>query len=423
MVVFMYLNTAIIKVMIIQAKKSKKIWVIIAIIFLVCLAVAGVCWILFINKPIQEKTQENSANTDSSNTHSVNDEVSVKTSIVHFAAMGDMLAHDTIIANAKTDSGYKFQKFFANIRPSYQSADVVFCNQEGLSSGEQWGISGYPSFNAPTQFSADLQNGAGCNLINLANNHMGDKGTDAIDATLDVWGKLNPLGVSGANGSVDDQKKISYFTKNGIKFSFLAFADFNNNANTPSYAINIYHDKALVESLVSEARANSDVVIVSMHWGVEDSTSVSDDQLSAADMLNKLGVDVVIGTGPHVLQMMQTVYRTTDNFKTVVWYSLGNMLSSQLNVNELIGGIVNFDIKKDENNLITIDNYTFIPTYMHYEWTATEAANYDLLARKNAMIYLLDNSVEPLSRSLLNKTVTELKQYVVNTIGTEVTVK
>ena len=409
--------------MIIQSRKEKKKWLIFVVVVLVSAAIIGVCSILLINRPIQEKIQDNATNADNIDSALTDDEAVVKTSTVHFAAMGDMLAHDTIIANAKTDSGYNFQKFFANIRPSYQSADVVFCNQEGLSSGEQWGISGYPSFNAPTQFSADLQNGAGCNLINLANNHMGDKGTDAIDATLDVWGKLNPLGVSGANRSVEDQKKISYFTKNGIKFSFLAFADFNNNANTPSYAINIYHDKALVESLVSEARANSDVVIVSMHWGVEDSTSVSDDQLSAADMLNKLGVDVVIGTGPHVLQMMQTVYRTADNFKTVVWYSLGNMLSSQLSVNELVGGIANFDIKKDENDLITIDNYTFIPTYMHYEWTATEAANYDLLARKNAMIYLLDNAVEPLSRSLLNKTVDELKQYVVNTIGTEVTVK
>lgn len=420
--VFIHQNPAIIKLMIIQIKKPKKIRLAIAIAILSALATATVCWLLFFNKPIQNN-DEPDVKKSNNDTNIITDSEETKTSIVHFAAMGDMLAHDTILANAKDSNGYNFQKFFTNIRPSYQSADVVFCNQEGLSAGEQWGISGYPSFNAPTQFSADLQDGAGCNLINLANNHMGDKGTDAIDATLDVWSNLKPLGVSGANKSVEDQKKISYFTKNGIKFSFLSFADFNNNTDTPSYAINIYHDTALVDSLVSEARANSDVVIVSMHWGVEDSTSVSDDQLSAADMLNKLGVDVVIGTGPHVLQMMQTVYRTTDNFKTVVWYSLGNMLSSQLSVNELIGGIANFDVVKDEKGTISTENYTFIPTYMHYEWTAAEAANGDLLARKNAMIYLLDNAAEPLSRSLLNKTVAELKQHVINTIGTEVTVK
>lgn len=409
--------------MIIQVKNRKRILLVAATLVFITLAPVVVCWFLFGTKPTSNNTQANDATADNSANVSTDTETQMKTSVVHFAAMGDMLAHDTIIANAKTDSGYDFKKFFTNIRPSYESADVVFCNQEGLSAGEQWGISGYPSFNAPTQFSADLQDGAGCNLINLANNHMGDKGTDAIDATLDVWDKLNPLGISGANRSVEDQKKISYFTKNDIKFSFISFADFNNNTSTPAYSINIYHDTALVKSLVSEARSNSDVVIVSMHWGVEDSNSVSDDQLSAADMLNKLGVDVVIGTGPHVLQMMQTVYRTTDNFKTVVWYSLGNMLSSQLTINELIGGIANFDVVKDENDAISTSNYEFTPTYMHYEWTATEAANSDLLARKNAMIYLLDNAADPLSRSLFNKSVAELKQYVVDTIGTEVTVK
>ncbi len=398
-------------------KTSNKIRI--AIIFLLIVTLGfGIFWYFYSNKP--KENSENTNQQSSSNNQSVQ---KFEPKVVHFSAMGDMLAHDTIIANAKTDNGYDFKKFFTNIRPSYQSADVIFCNQEGLSAGENWGISGYPSFNAPTQFADDLQEGAGCNLINLANNHMGDKGTDAINATLDVWSKLNPLGVSGANKSAEDQKKISYFTKNDIKFSYLAFADFNNNASTPAYAVNIYRDKALVESLVSEARKNSDVVIVSMHWGVEDSTSVSDNQLDAADMLNKLGVDVVIGTGPHVLQMMQTVYRRTDNFKTVVWYSLGNMLSSQLNVNQLIGGIANFDVTKVEKGDIAIDNYTFVPTYMHYEWTATEAANYDLLARKNAMIYLLDNAAEPLGRSLLNKNVAELKQYVSNTIGTEVKIK
>jgi len=404
-------------------RKRKKAWQIILVVVFAILVAAGICWYLFSSKLIFNNQQPDQTIKDSPVATSDEASNQAKLSVVHFTAMGDMLAHDTIIANAKTDNGYDFQKFFTNIRSSYQAADVVFCNQEGLSAGEQWGISGYPSFNAPTQFSADLQNGAGCNLINLANNHMGDKGTNAIDATLDVWSKLSPLAISGANKSAEDQKKISYFTKNGIKFSFLSFADFNNNASTPSYSVNIYHDTALVKSLVAEARTNSDVVIVSMHWGVEDSNSVSDDQLSTADLLNELGVDVVIGTGPHVLQMMQTIHRVNDNFKTVVWYSLGNMLSSQLNIRELIGGIADFDVTKDENGAISTSNYEFTPTYMHYEWTATEAANYDLLARKNAMIYLLNDAADSLGHSLFNTSVAEIKQYVTDTIGSEVTIK
>jgi len=346
-----------------------------------------------------------------------------KVEVIHMAAMGDMLAHDTINSNAKTSTGYDYTKYFTNIRSSYSTADVVFCNQEGLSAGDAFTISGYPSFNAPTKYSADLQNGAGCNLINLANNHMADKGTAAIAATIDNWATLKPLAVSGANKTADDQNKVSYATVNGIKLGFVSFADFNNNTSIPSYSVNLYHDEALVRKLVTEARQNSDVVIVSMHWGVEDSTVVSSDQNNEVNLLNELGVDVIIGTGPHVLQKEQTVSRASDGFKTVVWYSLGNMLSSQLNLKELIGGIAQFDITKVSAGKVTISNLTFTPTYMHYDWTATEAANSDLAARKNAMIYLLSNAAEPLSRSLLNTTVAEQKQYVIDTLGTEVTVK
>ena len=60
---------------------------------------------------------------------------------------------------------------------------------------------------------------------------------------------------------------------------------------------------------------------------------------------------------------------------------------------------------------------------MYYKWTATEAANNDLLARKNVMIYLLKDSVIPLSKSLFNTNIATQNQYVINTLGSEVTVK
>lgn len=341
---------------------------------------------------------------------------------VHVAAMGDMLAHDTIIKGARTSTGYDFAQYFTEIRPSYKDADVVFCNQEGLSSGETYGISGYPSFNAPTQFSADLQAGAGCNMINLANNHMGDKGVAATNATIDVWKALKPLALSGANKNLDDQNSVAYSTVKGITIGFVSFADFNNNTATPAYSVNNYHDEALVRRLVSEARTKADVVMVSMHWGVEDSNAVSSDQQQAVTLLGSLGVDVVIGTGPHVLQRVETVSRP-DGGTMTVWYSLGNMLSSQFDVRELIGGIAQFDIVKADSGKVAIEKLAFEPTYMHYEWTAEEKARDDILARRNAKIYLLKDAAAPLSRSLLSTTVATQRQYVIDTLGQAVTVK
>lgn len=340
---------------------------------------------------------------------------------IHIAAMGDMLAHDSIIANAKTSSGYDFGQFFSNTRPAYTDADAVFCNQEGLSGGEAYGISGYPSFNAPTQFSAGLQSGAGCNIINVANNHMGDKGTAATNATLDVWSALKPYAISGANKSAEDQSHdVGYTTIKGIKIGFVSFSDFNNNKATPAYSVNIYHNEALVRQLVGEARQKADLVIVSMHWGTEDSSVVNADQQAQVVLLSSLGVDVIIGTGPHVLQKVQIVDRV-DGGKTVVWYSLGNMLSTQLKTDELISGIAGFDVTKTDNK-ISLDNLTFIPTYMHYEWTAAEKASDDLLARKNVKLYLLKDATAPLSRSLLDTTVAVQQQRIADTLGPLVTI-
>jgi poly-gamma-glutamate synthesis protein (capsule biosynthesis protein) len=341
---------------------------------------------------------------------------------IHVAAMGDMLAHDTIISGAKTDAGYNFAHYFSNIRTSYKDADMVFCNQEGLSSGETFGISGYPSFNAPVEFAADLHSGAGCNVINLANNHMGDKGVEATNATIDVWTALQPLALSGANKDAMSQNKVSYGAVKGVKFGFVSFADFNNNTATPAYSINNYHDEALVRRLVGEARKNADVVIVSMHWGAEDSGVVNQDQQQAAALLASLGVDVVLGTGSHVLQKVDTLSRA-DGGTTTVWYSLGNMLSSQLNIQELIGGVAAFDVVQEGDKKVSIENLNFTPTYMHYEWTADEKARNDLAARKNAKIYLLKDAAEPLSRSLFSTSVEQQRQYVMSVLGDKVTVK
>lgn len=399
----------------IALKNTRNIWAITILIF-VFITVAGLIVWRYSTSGGTTRTNSQSKTSQTVKKPKKND------NIIHFAAMGDMLAHDTIISNAKTENGYDFAKYFTNIRSSYSNANVIFCNQEGLSSGETFGISGYPSFNAPVQFSSGLQSGAGCNLINLANNHMGDKGVNATDATIGVWNNLKPLGFSGANKSAADQQDVSFSEVNGIKIGFVSFADFNNNKATPAYSVNIYHDETLTRALVTKARAKADLVIVSMHWGVEDSNVVSTDQIAEVNLLSSLGVDVVIGTGPHVLQKVETVTRS-DGGKMIVWYSLGNMLSSQLNIKELIGGIAQFDVTKVDAGKVNIDNLSFTPTYMHYEWTASEAANSDLLARKNAMIYLLDSATSPLSRSLFKTTVAEQKQYVIDTLGSGVAVK
>lgn len=344
----------------------------------------------------------------------------VVTPTIRIAAMGDMIPHDTITDGARTADGYDYGQYFQHIRGLYRDADVVFCNQEGPSAGDTYGITGYPSFNAPLEFAHGLQSGAGCTLVNLANNHIADKGVEALGDTVQLWRDKESSIAAGANLSGEEQRQVAYMTVKDVRIAFLAFADFNNVRTTPTHAVNLYHDEALVRELATEARANSDVVIVSMHWGDEDSADINDDQRRLIELLASLGVDVIIGTGPHVLQSVETITRP-DGKPMLVWYSLGNMLSSQLGAPQLFSGVALFDITKFSEDEHRIENVAFAPTYMHYDWPAASRGN--LRARTNPIIYPLSQAAEPLANSHLNTTIDEQRAYMTRVLGPEVTIK
>lgn len=338
---------------------------------------------------------------------------------LRFAAMGDMLAHDTIVAGAKSGAGYDFAKYFAKIQPLLRDKDVVFCNPE-TPAAPSFAASGYPTFNAPAELVRDLKK-QGCNLINLATNHIYDKGDAGVSGTIEAWEAEQPLAIAGANRSAAEQQKIRYFEKNGIKVAFLAYADFSNAAGHPDYALNLYQDEALLRSQVTEARAEADAVVVSMHWGTEDSNDVNADQTKYAELLAHLGADVAIGTGPHVLQKVAWL-DGQDGHKTLVWYSIGNMLSSQLQIDQLTGGVAGFDIVKTSTG-VRVDSVGFAPTYMAYDWAPADRAAQNLLARTSPMLYPLNEAGAKIGEMFPGATLEERQSYVRRVLGDDVQIR
>lgn len=301
---------------------------------------------------------------------------------VHVIAMGDMLPHDSVNENARTGDGYDYGQFFSGLSPQLGTADVTFCNQEVPSAGVDFGISGYPTFNAPTEFARDLHETVGCDLVNLATNHAADLGPDGIAATRAAWDDLSPSAVAGANRDADEQRTVPRFEQGGITFALVSFAEYSN-APVDGASLNLMSDEALVTDLMGQAREQADVVIVSAHWGTEDSHEVNDQQRAFAQRVADLGADVIVGTGPHVLQSTNWLDRA-DGGRTLVWYSIGNLLSTQLELDQLTGVIAGFDAVQDpDTGEVRIERPTGILTYMHYDWTAEQQAANDLLARTN----------------------------------------
>lgn len=313
-------------------------------------------------------------------------------------ATGDMLPHDTVNQAARTASGYDYLPLFSNVASYMKDSDLSYCNQESPSDGDLR-VVGYPTFNAPPAFANNLSQ-LGCNIINLANNHANDRGQAGINATLDVWSKLPTLAVAGTAQKQSAHDEVAYFTAKGVRFAFLSYSQCSNSKSVSSYGLNIF-SQSFAGRQITEAKQHADMIIAAMHSCDENRSTQDTWQDQTAAFFANQGVDIVIGTGPHWLQPVKQLAKAGGG-KTVVWFSLGNFLSSQLEVNGLIGGIavMEIDIKTQ-----SVTNIGFMPTYMHYEWTPAQAARQDLLARHNLKLYPLDQAGSALARSQNHTTV------------------
>ena len=297
-------------------------------------------------------------------------------STVSFAAVGDNLIHSSIYKQANERAGgegYDFTYAYENIVKIIRSADVAVINQETLICNDVFEPSTYPMFNSPAAL-GDHMLDIGFDVFTIANNHTLDKGTDGLSACLDYWDGKDAV-VCGAYRNAEDRDNIRTAEFEGITFSFLSYTESLNGLRLPQGSPLIIGDSNDVDTMISEikkAKEISDVCIVALHWGVENSDIISDWQRSVAKQLSEAGADIIIGNHPHVLRDIEEIERE-DGTITLCAYSLGNFISAQSVGQNLIGGILEFDVslRMDENateaDKPIIGNIELIPIVTHYE--------------------------------------------------------
>jgi poly-gamma-glutamate synthesis protein (capsule biosynthesis protein) len=345
-----------------------------------------------------------------------NSQTSSRSPDIRLIATGDFIAHDSLNQQAKQANGnYDYLRFMSDFKPVFNAADIRFCNQATVSGGQAFGISGYPVFNAPTQFAKDMA-GLGCNLVNTASNHSFDKGQAAIDATLDVW-KNQPgmLAVAGENSSPAERDTIRYFTVKGVKFAFLAYTTYNNNTPPNDYGVTQYSEAYAAGQIGAARAAGAKFIIVSMRWGTEYSPSINSEQKTESQFLADHGVNLILGHGPHELEPVKWLDGSNGG-KTLVWYSLGNFINTQEPAETLFNGLAVMNI---DNKTYRIKNVGYLPIYMHYEWTAAQSASEDLPARHNLHLYLLDDVTQAMiDANQLHTTVAAQRQRLQGLLNT-----
>ena len=260
--------------------------------------------------------------------------------------VGDALIHGTVYGTAHryaNYNGYDFKPMLEHIKERVKDYDLAYYNQETILGGTELGLSTYPLFNSPYEV-GDAFIDAGFNLVSLATNHTIDKGEKGVLNSRNYWNQQANVLAAGSYSSFEERDKVVIKEVNGIKYAFLSYTTYTNGLIVPTgkeYLVNVY-DEDLIKEEIARYRDQVDLLMVAMHWGTEYMTYPTNEQKEISEYLASLGVDLIIGCHPHVIEPIEYI----DD--TLVIYSLGNFISSQIGVERLTGLMLSLNIKKEE---------------------------------------------------------------------------
>lgn len=277
---------------------------------------------------------------------------------------GDALIHDGVYIDARTYKNgaiaYDFNPMFQDIKKVIEPYDLKFYNQETVIGGKNLGLYGYPNFNSPDEIGNNLIDDIGFNIVNLASNHSMDKGSVATTYSVNFWEKKENVYKVGSYSSMEKRNNIEIREVNGISYAILGYTYGTNGMPVPKgkeHLVNVWpvdlslnnvpndadyqNYKKTVKEDIDRLRDKVDVLMVSMHWGLEYQHVPNAYQRDAAKFLADNDVDVVIGHHTHSIQPVEYV----DD--TLVIYSLGNLLSAQNTTQRRIGMMAAFTVNKE----------------------------------------------------------------------------
>ncbi|WP_432157356.1 CapA family protein [Streptomyces sp. bgisy153] len=247
------------------------------------------------------------------------------------AAAGDVLIHPELVAQAAKDAektgngkdGLDFGPLMAGVKPIISKADLAICHMETPVGTPEGPFEGYPEFLVPPQILTTLKD-VGYDTCSTASNHTYDHGLKAVRRTLDAMDKAG-LGHTGSARTPEEAEQINIRDVNGVKVAHLAYSwesFLNPTPEKERWAFNRIDTQDIKDAEARARKQGAEVVILSLHWGLEHYNEPSVPQLELAERITKeTGIDLVIGHHAHVVQPIQKLNGTW------VAYSVGNQVA------------------------------------------------------------------------------------------------
>lgn len=305
---------------------------------------------------------------------------------IKISSLGNIIFHDKQLQGGKTESGYDFSESFKYVKEKVKDADLGIAVLETTLQGNG-NYTGFPVFNSPDEVLTSLKD-IGINMINYGTNHIWDGGIDALTRTMEVT-KEQGIDITGVRESINEPRyeikeingqkigMISYVFETGIVNGQSTINSIPISESSKGLLNTFSYDKLdefyadLQENMDSMKSSGANFVMVGIHWGEEYINKPNNFQIQMAKKLNEMGVDIVLGNHPHVIQPYE-IMNNGEGKKTFVIYGQGNNLSNQC-AEELDGDartedgyIVNFELGVD-NKKLGIKKYEVVPLWMYRE--------------------------------------------------------
>lgn len=356
---------------------------------------------------------------------------------ITIGSTGDILLHSPILtAHKRSDNSYDFSEIFTYAKSEFEKYDYMVANLEVTCAGDSRNYSGYPCFNSPDNIVTSLKN-SGVDMLLTANNHCFDTSTSGFWRTQQI---IKSAGLQHIGTFTDGEKPYLVKDINGIKIGMINYT-YETTASNGRKALNgitvsteaenyinsfSYND---LESFYSELQTNitamyndgAEAIMVYLHWGNEYQLSPNSHQKAIAARLCDMGVDVIVGGHPHVVQPIEILTSSISGKQTVCLYSMGNAVSNQLKANMNLktghtedGMIFETSFTKNSDGSVNLTGINVIPTwsnrfetsngrrYMIIPLTEDEnfGSQYSSLGRANEMQDSFNRTMELLNEGL-----------------------
>lgn len=283
----------------------------------------------------------------------------VPTDSVTLVFAGDAMQHDSQLkAAAQTNGSYDYSTYFTAIKPYIEAADLAVVNLETPLGGEPY--SGYPMFCAPDSY-LDALTDAGFDFILAANNHTLDRRDKGVCRTIETFRKRGvPYAGIYRNRAERDTVCPAIIDVNGFKIAILNYTYGTNGIKIQRDVVVDYIDRNVISRDIAHARQlGAEIIVTAMHWGDEYKLLPNQSQKRLADWLIDLGVDLIIGGHPHVIQPMEMRHSDKHDKDVFLVYSLGNFISGMKKTDTQGGAMARVTLKRDKDGRAIVSNPSY----------------------------------------------------------------